>query len=128
MSYAGGVIRIIVDWCINSYYASGYESGKKDPLIINLLADDYVSATQNYGVTSGATFTIPFEYTHASISITQATAGYAYITINGGNKQGVYGSVQTIDGVTGMTSISICAGTGFQAHYKCTATVTFYFE
>lgn len=91
-------------------------------------SSDYVSATMDYGVTSGASMSIPFEYSYASVSITNGKSNYAYITITGGEKAGSYSNIETIDNITGMTDISICSGTAYKAHHDCAAIVTFYFE
>ncbi len=78
-------------------------------------------------MTSGAAISVPFEYKYADLKITEATPNYAYVTITGGNKEGIYSAATTISGITGMTEISICSGTGFHNHYGCSAIITFFF-
>lgn len=102
-------------------------SNEKSSITFTLNTDDFISATQDYGVTSGTDIGIPFQYDHAEITISQATPNYAYIYVAGGNKEGIYSTSTTIKDIIGMTSISIRAGTGFHSHLKCVATITFYF-
>ena len=114
-----------VEEALNSLYIS---NGKVvESLTFDLYADDKISATTNYGAVSVTTFSFPFEYEYAELTIRTATSEYAYVTITDGAKAGTYSTVSTITDITDMTSLSITTGTGYQAHYKCDASITFYF-
>ena len=114
-----------VEEALNSLYFNS-EHGVTS-LTFNLYADDKVSATTNYGTVAVTTFSFPFEYEYAELTITKATANYATVTIADGNKDGTYSTATTVTDITDMTSLSISTGTGYQAHYKCEASITFYF-
>ena len=114
-----------VEDALNELYSS--KNNQLSSISFDLVADDFISATSDYGVTSGVDMSIPFVYKYAEIEVTSATANYAYIVITGGEKEGKYSNVTKLSNITHMTNIAIRAGTGYHMHYKCIAKVTFYF-